>query len=197
MDEIDVALEFAKQKKMNRLRMNNVRRLCAREKPYRRITLNNSSNIDPFILENLNSMHLNPLEQNNSIKSTPGLHSAEMVFSEITFVPDESMGARLSSDEDDECNSFIHRDESKKQLSKLHPYTSIDKFSFCKDLIKFIRKANLSKTHAEELTRLFNNSFPQPHGLPNTYYGLLDFLSGSIVFFYSTQLQSGIQSLSA
>jgi hypothetical protein len=64
----------------------------------------------------------------------------------------------------------------------LHSYTTPGCFSFTKRLIRFIREANISKSHANRLVALIHSVLPQPNTLPKTYYGILNSLSGNFVY---------------
>ncbi|CAF3826433.1 unnamed protein product [Rotaria sp. Silwood1] len=58
----------------------------------------------------------------------------------------------------------------------------MDCLSFSKHLIEFIRNANVSKTHAEQLITLIQSGLPQPNTLPNNYSDLLKLLSVEDIF---------------
>ncbi|CAF5196216.1 unnamed protein product, partial [Rotaria magnacalcarata] len=72
-------------------------------------------------------------------------------------------------------NDLIQQKE--KNISNLHQYTSTHCLSFAENLTSFIRKANIAKSHVENLIGIIQMGLPQPNTFPTNYCGLLDLLS--------------------
>ena len=59
----------------------------------------------------------------------------------------------------------------------LHYYTELKTVDFCRSLLLFIRKCNLSKTHVKDLLDVIHTALPQPNFLPKTFSNLVEMVS--------------------
>ncbi|CAM4845118.1 unnamed protein product [Rotaria magnacalcarata] len=64
----------------------------------------------------------------------------------------------------------------------LHAFTSINCVSFSHNVINFIRNANISKSHAQQLIDPIQSGRPQPNNLPNNYLDVFKLLSVDNLF---------------
>jgi hypothetical protein len=182
MDEIDIGLQYAKKKKRNRLNQNNIRRCNARSKLSSKSRATSSFGIEQNFMVHFNSMHLSTCAENNSSEShvlscsTPVIHLHEQIV--------QNNDDHQSNDESDDL-LFDDRVQGKeKPVQSLHQHTSVDCLSFSKSLISFIRKANISKHHTEQLINLIQSSLPQPNSLPSNYSGIINLLSGDTIYLF-------------
>jgi hypothetical protein len=172
MKEIEFALEYARRRKTIRLNRNKIQRRVSRAKYLSNLSSSDSFIIKEFILENIRSMNV---MLSNEKTSTEGNISP----SSTTIVNPENIDSSFSS------NDFLNFDDIVRNEEipnlPLHYYTSMDYFCFSKNLLSFIRKSNISKTHAQALIRLIQSGLPKPNSLPRTYSGILNLLSGKFI----------------
>ena len=174
MIEIKFALEYALKRKTNRLKKNKIYRRKSRSY-FSKSSAYDSYNIEQSTMNRNFSKNLALLDKEDLDKidirsASPTNNEKEKQRCEIV--------SSLSSTY--ECIDFddICGDHQIPDLN-LHPYTTINCFSFAKDLISFIRKTNISKTHADQLVALIQSALPQPNSLPITYSKILNLLSGN------------------
>ena len=178
MEEIEIALQYAKKKKTDRLKQNRIYRQKSRIQTYSSLSSADLYDAEAFSMENIVSVNPAPSDEEISIPTeTP----------RMPMIPVSLMTA-ISKDGDSTSsnNNFLDFDDlvHDEEIPRLplHQHTSMDCFSFAKDLIEFIRKANICKTHAERLVSLIHAGLPQPNAFPKTYINILDLLSGKSVY---------------
>jgi hypothetical protein len=181
MNEIEIALQYAKRKKLDRLNKNKVYRRRTRSNFRSDSYSINSPVIEQSVIQNMFSIKLMSPEETSVLRSqTPSGSILIMNSNEKT-----------AENEDDLCSIVgdIHFDDFSQQQEisnlSLHPYTSMSFFLFSKNLINFIRNANISKTHTEQLINLIQSGLPHPNTLPNTYSDLLNLLHGNTIYLFS------------
>ncbi|CAM4791381.1 unnamed protein product [Rotaria magnacalcarata] len=179
MDEIDIALQFAKKKKIDRLKTNNIRRCNTRFKSYSNFRSSSSFDIDDSMMVDFNSINL-VAHNNKSSKShiLPCLMLIIHLGEHITENDHEEESIDIS--DNSLVNDLIQQKE--KNISNLHQYTSTHCLSFAENLTSFIRKANIAKSHVENLIGIIQMGLPQPNTFPTNYCGLLDLLSVEDIF---------------
>ncbi|CAF2221045.1 unnamed protein product [Rotaria magnacalcarata] len=161
MDEFDIALEYARKKKRNRFNKNNARRCNARSKFNSKYHDSDSLDIEQYLIDP--SVSVNSNEQ---IIQSHNDHQSNIESNDLVV------------------DGFVQ--DTAKYIQALHSHTSLDSFSFSKNLISFIRKANISKQHTEHLIGLIQSGLPQPNNLPTNYSALLSFLSVEDLFIKRT-----------
>ena len=80
-----------------------------------------------------------------------------------------------SSDDSDE----VHEALSKRRL---HPHTNVTILDVCKDLSKFLRQANVNKSHSSSLLKLIKSLLPVPNNMPCSTESLLSLLGARDLF---------------
>ncbi|CAF2104138.1 unnamed protein product [Rotaria magnacalcarata] len=170
MSEVEIALQYAKNKKNNRLRRNNINRLIGRFKANACSCSKDSMDMQSSVISSLSSMTITTDDVNNKIQPN------ELLSSISNFNENNS-----AEDEDDLSDNYDFTDlmhyEQPDNLN-LHAYTSINCLSFSHNVINFIRNANISKSHAQQLIDLIQSGLPQPNNLPIYYLDVLELLSG-------------------
>jgi hypothetical protein len=183
MNEIDIALQYAKKKKRNRLNQNNIRRCNGRSKLYSNSRATNSLGIEQSVMVNFNSMNLSTFDENNSSKPY------DLSCSTSIINVDEQMAENNNYHQSNGTSDYlIFNDlvqDKEKHVRSLHQDTSIDLLSFSKNLSTFIRKSNICKTRVHDLINLVQSSLPQPNSLPATYSRILELLSGNTIYLFS------------
>ncbi|CAF1297839.1 unnamed protein product [Rotaria sp. Silwood1] len=180
MNEIEIGLEYAKNKKKARLHKNNISRRKLRTKCNSILHPNDSIDIETSVITNLGLMTISSDENN---MNQPDVRSHSTSVNILSDQIEENIDESSIGFDNLDFNDLMHHQEAEN--SNLHEYTSMDCLSFSKHLIEFIRNANVSKTHAEQLITLIQSGLPQPNTLPNNYSDLLKLLSGNIINFFS------------
>ncbi|CAF2219173.1 unnamed protein product [Rotaria magnacalcarata] len=129
-----------------------------------------SMDMQSSVISSLSSMTITTDDVNNKIQPN------ELLSSISNFNENNS-----AEDEDDLSDNYDFTDlmhyEQPDNLN-LHAYTSINCLSFSHNVINFIRNANISKSHAQQLIDLIQSGLPQPNNLPIYYLDVLELLSG-------------------
>lgn len=189
MNEIHIALEYAKKKKIVRLKKNKMYRRKARSQFEPNFQFNDSSDdVEPSITNDLSLMKLT--SDDSDVDERVMDCGMLLCSTPNAFVNDQIQ------ENVDECSStsdnFDFQDLIHDQVidnSSLHQYTSMKSQLFLKKLIEFIRNANLSKRHAEDLLHIIQSGLPQPNNFSTNYSALLNQLSGMInLSFFVTRL---------
>jgi hypothetical protein len=176
MNEIELALQYARRKKKIRLNQNKVYRRKARSK-YSNLFTVGSFDMHKSRMKNISSLQLPSSKSNEEdpIRSfTLSCSTTTIDLKNNTPTNDNRLSASHSylDFEDIVC------DQRMPPLD-LHRYTHINNLDFSNDLLHFIRKANVSKKHAKYLVSLIQSALPQPNNFPKTYLDILDLLSGN------------------
>ncbi|CAF4148443.1 unnamed protein product [Adineta steineri] len=173
MNELELALEYAQKRKANRLKQNKHYRRTVRANRFSNLSISDSVDVEHSIT-NENSF-INITLSNEEVLNKEDLNEEDLNEEDLNGVNVPS----ISASNNDSNDIFDHKDISDLDL---HPYTNLGCFSFAKNLIRFIRKTNISKIHANYLIGLIQSALPQPNTLPITYSKMLTSLSGSLVF---------------
>lgn len=173
MSENEIALQYAKIKKNNRLKKNRIYRRMGRFKVQKCTCSTGLANSESSIISNLNSMKIASNDQNNEIHRNDKRSSASNLNATKAIQQlDESI---LSSDGYDFSDLMSYQQPNNLNL---HAYTSLNCSSFSQSIINFIRKANISKSNAQQLIDLIQSGLPQPNNLPYNYQNVLELLTG-------------------
>ncbi|CAF3834664.1 unnamed protein product [Rotaria magnacalcarata] len=184
MDEFDIALEYARKKKRNRFNKNNARRCNARSKFNSKYHDSDSLDIEQYLIDPSVSVNSSKFFDVYSNKlSFLSYHTSTMNLDEQIIQSHNDHQSNIESN-DLVVDGFVQ--DTAKYIQALHSHTSLDSFSFSKNLISFIRKANISKQHTEHLIGLIQSGLPQPNNLPTNYSALLSFLSVEDLFIKRT-----------
>lgn len=177
--EIDIALEYANKRKKTRLNKNRIYRRKVRSRLHQHLHPNQSFDIESSVIKKLISIKLtNSVED---ILHEPYVQSSlKSNISPNNQIEENDDNLTSYSDTSDFFDNFHHQETNNLNL---HHYTSLSCISFSKNLIDFIRKANISKSHSEHLIKLIRSALPQPNNLPKNYTDLLDLLSGNRCLF--------------
>lgn len=177
MNEIELALEYARKNKINRLKKNKINRRKSRG-CFSKSSTHDSFDIEQSTMNRSFSINLTLSDKEDSDKID--IRSASPMDNDEEEKRFENVGSLPSTYE---CIDFddICGDHEISDLN-LHPYTTISCFSYAKDLIHFIRKTNISKTHANQLVALIQSALPQPNTLPITYSKILNLLSSNFIY---------------
>ncbi|CAF1285763.1 unnamed protein product [Rotaria sordida] len=178
MDEIEIALQYAKEKKIARYKKEKLRRYKARLNSRFNFNSTNSLETEQSITKKFTLMKL------------PSHNEKDFIEIDVSCGPTESLdtNGQITDNINQLCTTSDILDFSdlvpyqEKKNSHLHQYTSVSCFLFSHNLIDFIRKANISKTHAEHLINLIQSVLPQPNTLPDDYAGILNLLSVENLF---------------
>jgi hypothetical protein len=182
MDQLNLALKYAKRKQLYRLKVNGFRRRQTRLKSYPDSYFINHHKNDQSVTGRLISITLDQHREANSIKSDiyPILQVIDN-FNEKAETDDEISSTINELTFDD----IIYHHEKNDDILPLHPYTTTNWLSFSQDLIQFIRQANIAKANVQRLICLIKSALPQPNTLPKSYSQILDALSGITLFLLS------------
>jgi hypothetical protein len=192
MDEFIVALKYAKEKKLHRVKIYNFRRRQARLKAYPNSCSINAPDSEQDITSKFISMELSPSNEENMIQLDKLSSSRDVIDGDnkdkLDDDKDKSEGDNqvFYVDDLDTFEECVWFHEKKDDLT-LHPYTTVKCFSFAEKLVYFVRHTNISKKHVRQLIGLIQSALPQPNNLPYTYSNLLELLSGNIdclLFFF-------------
>lgn len=177
---VEIALQYATKKKDNRLKQNKVYRRLARSRRSLSASLCDTLFIEESMPNEIAPQTLSLLDDQVSGKAdmTPTL---SLIRLKEEIIKNDEIESTYSTGENSSFDDMIFSQDI-SDLS-LHPYTTQGCLSFTKELISFIRKANISKRHADFLIRLIHSSLPQPNTCPKTYCGLLNLLSGTAIHF--------------
>ncbi|CAF1354997.1 unnamed protein product [Adineta steineri] len=171
MNELELALEYAQKRKANRLKQNKHYRRTVRANRFSNLSISDSVDVEHSIT-NENSF-INITLSNEEVLNKEDLN--EQSLNEEDLNEEDLNGVNVPSISANSNDIFDHKDISDLDL---HPYTNLGCFSFAKNLIRFIRKTNISKIHANYLIGLIQSALPQPNTLPITYSKMLTSLSG-------------------
>ena len=173
MNDAEIALEYAKNKKKNRLNKNIIYHRMGRFKAHICSCSKDSMNTESCVISNLNSITIASNDENNKNQLNDLLSPlSNLDESNPTEKVDESALTSYNYD----FSNLMHYQQPDNL--NLHIYTSINCLSFSQNIINFIRKANISKSHAQQLVDLIQSGLPQPNNLPNNYLDMLKLLSG-------------------
>ena len=177
MNEIELALEYTRRRKTNRLKKNKLYRRKARANCFSNLSASDSFDDEQSLTRNIFSINLTlSNEEGSNEVNMPSLSPTDNnIEKKVPEHVDSPTWNYQYLDLDDICVQQEISDVS------LHAYTTLGRFSFAKGLINFIRKTNLSKTHANHLVALIQSALPQPNTLPMTYAKILSLLSGNFV----------------
>ncbi|UJR12987.1 hypothetical protein I4U23_000013 [Adineta vaga] len=167
------------RKKANRLKQNNFYRRMARLKCSSSTSLCDTFSTEESMPNKISSQNLTLLDEQASTKTN--ITSASSLVNIDEQRENRETESIYSTYESSNFDNIFFR----QQISDLtlHPYTTGSCYSFTKTLVTFIRKANISKRHANYLIGLIYSSLPQPNTFPKSYSGLLILLSGSLIDF--------------
>lgn len=174
MDEIGIALEYAKKKKAIRVNKNKISRRKIRSKCKSILQPNDVLDIDPSVVKNLNSMAIGTPDNNDMNE-----HDGQSCFLSIGSINDqveENVSEESTGFDNSDFTNLMHHHLI--EYTNLHEYTTMDRLSFSKNLMEFIRNANIAKSNAEQLIALIQSGLPQPNTLPKNYSEILKLLSG-------------------
>jgi hypothetical protein len=177
MNEIELALEYARRRKTNRLKQNKIHRRKVSANLFSNLSSSDSFDVEQSLTNNIFSINLTLSSEGSNEVNIPSLSPTNNnKEKEISQNVDSPLPTYECLDFDDICGHQEIPDLN------LHPYTTLGCFSFAKHLINFIRKANISKSHVDHLVALIQSALPQPNTLPNTYSKILNLLSGNFVY---------------
>lgn len=174
MNEIEIALEYAKQKKTTRSHKNNISRRNARLKCNSILDSNRTNAIDPCIITNFHSMAIHMFNNNNMNQYDP--LSCSLPADNLNDSVEENADEVLITPHSFDFSSRMHHHV--KETLTLHKYTTMDRLLYSKNLIEFIRNANISKSSVAQLITLIQSGLPHPNTLPNNYAEILKLISG-------------------
>ncbi|CAF2219194.1 unnamed protein product [Rotaria magnacalcarata] len=181
MNEIHIALEYAKKKKNVRLKKNKIYRRKARSLFEPNFQFNDSSDVEPSVINDLSLIKLTSddydvdervMDCGKLMCSTPNTLLNDQI--------QENFDECSSTSDNSDFHDLIH--DPIINNSTLRQYTSMNSQLFLQKLIEFIRSANLSKLHAEDLLHLIQSGLPQPNNFSKNYSDLLNQLSVENLF---------------
>lgn len=177
MNEIELALEYARKRKTSRLKQNKLHRRQARAKCYSNLSTSDSFDVEQSLMNNIFSKNftLSNEEDSNEVNIPSVSPTNNNEEKQISQNVDSPPSTYEYLDFQDICGHQEIPDLN------LHPYTNLGCFTFVKHLIDFIRKTNISKSHADDLIALIQSALSQPNTLPTTYSKILNLLSGNFV----------------
>jgi hypothetical protein len=109
-------------------------------------------------------------DENNEIESfyddQPELDDNVFLLNELFSLKDEDFSLKDKSD-----------------VLPLHPYTNISTNTFCINLIRTFREANLCKNYSSNMLKLIHLALPQPNNLPTSMNAVLKYIQGKLLFF--------------
>ena len=103
------------------------------------------------------------------------------------FLQDELLSADDIGYEDLQSSSKTTHDVPSHSL---HYHTELKTVDFCRSILLFIRKCNLSKTHVKDLLDVIHSALPQPNFLPKTLNNLVEMVSSKLYLLYGIFLKS-------
>lgn len=122
----------------------------------------------------------------NDIDSSINNNDAESTCDtgEVSSNNHDSIGVDRDINEliDELSSDNRYEDLSTESLLLLHQLSSISTKSYCIDLLKLLRDANISKSHSKRFISLIRSALPIPNNFPATFDNLLSFLGISDLF---------------
>jgi hypothetical protein len=182
MNEISIALEYVRRKKLIRLKQNKIYRQKFRSKMISSACLSDAAGAEESMRNPITSTNLLVRDEEDLIEDIPCVPPTEDCREEKEAV--ENCGSSSSDYDHLEFNDICCDEQVPMPDTALHPYTTQGCLSFMRDFISFIRSANLSKSHANHLINLIQSSLPQPNALPKTYSNILNALSGKFIYLF-------------
>jgi hypothetical protein len=182
MNEISISLEYARRKKLIRLKQNKIYRQKFHSKIISNARLTDAAGTEESMRNPITSTNLLMCDEENLIEDIPCVPSAEDCREEKEAV--ENCGSSPSDYDHLEFDYICCNERVPVPDTTLHPYTTQGCLSFMRDFISFIRRANLLKSHTNHLINLIQSSLSQLNALPKTYSNILDALSGKFIYLF-------------
>jgi hypothetical protein len=112
----------------------------------------------------------------------------QMIYSEaqdrMNEDDDDMNNYDFGMEDNEECpQSDDEDDQSKQQVqTRLHNYTDISTLDWCEDLLSFLRKGDVNKSHSTLLLKLVKSVLPVPNNMPSTTEEILSLLNVQDLF---------------